>query len=66
MEISVIGENRGIRFGILIVSAADIGTLRLALSGDVLGILGIDANVGAVDCLAAGTGGVVERMFIGK
>ena len=66
VQVAILSENCGIGLGIFVVSAADIGTLRLDFSGDVLGIFGIDAHIGTVDCLATGAGGVIDRVFVGK
>ena len=66
MQVAVFCEDCGICFGILVVAAADIGSLGLDFTGNVLGIFRIDAHIGAVYGFAAGAGCIGISMFIGK
>ena len=66
LKIAVIREGIGRSFGVLVVPYADVITLGLDLSGDVLRIFGIDTYMCAGNRLAAGAGNIVLVTDIGK
>ena len=55
MEESVIGEGIGRSLRIVEITAADIETLSLDLTNDVLWIIRIDAHFTRINLLSAGT-----------